>query len=107
MPKPGIPESFKVLIKELQSLALDVRVLDKDGGEIDLKQSFDDDDDIGLTVSDDIDLGDKGVEVESELQDGFDVSMPDLDDVEPEMGDDLFADFEMDLGDLPDDDDNF
>ncbi|MBS4785799.1 MAG: DNA-directed RNA polymerase subunit beta [Clostridiales bacterium] len=107
VPKPGIPESFKVLIKELQSLALDVRVLDKDGGEIDLKQSFDDDDDIGLTVSDDIDLGDKGVEVESELQDGFDVSMPDLDDVEPEMGDDLFADFEMDLGDLPDDDDNF
>ena len=45
MPKPGIPEPFKVLIKELQSLALDVRVLDKEGNEIDLKQSFDDDDD--------------------------------------------------------------
>ena len=40
VPKPGIPESFKVLIKELQSLALDVRVLDKEGNEIDLKQSF-------------------------------------------------------------------
>ena len=43
MPKPGIPESFKVLIKEMQSLGLDVRVLDEDHQEIDLKQSFDDD----------------------------------------------------------------
>ena len=43
VPKPGIPESFKVLIKEMQSLGLDVRVLDEDGQEIDLKQSFDDD----------------------------------------------------------------
>ena len=43
IPTPGIPESFKVLIKELQSLALDVRVLDKDDNEIDLKQDFDDD----------------------------------------------------------------
>ena len=48
IPKPGVPESFKVLIKELQSLGLDIKVLDKVGEEIDLKQSFDDDDDIGL-----------------------------------------------------------
>ena len=41
IPKPGIPESFKVLIKELQSLALDVRVLDEEGEEIDLKQDLD------------------------------------------------------------------
>ena len=41
IPTPGIPESFKVLIKELQSLALDVRVLDADGNEIDLKQDLD------------------------------------------------------------------
>ncbi|MBE6789041.1 MAG: DNA-directed RNA polymerase subunit beta [Ruminococcaceae bacterium] len=44
VPTPGIPESFKVLIKELQSLGLDVKVLDKEGEEIDLKQNFDDDD---------------------------------------------------------------
>ena len=43
IPTPGIPESFKVLIKELQSLALDVKVLDEDKNEIDLKQHFDDD----------------------------------------------------------------
>ncbi len=52
VPKPGIPESFKVLIKELQSLGLDVRVLDKDNQEIDLKQNFDGDD-IGYVMSDD------------------------------------------------------
>ncbi len=53
IPKPGIPESFKVLIKELQSLGLDVKVLDKDDEEIDLKQNFDDDDDIGFKPSED------------------------------------------------------
>jgi len=50
VPKPGVPESFKVLIKELQSLGLDVKVLDKFDEEIDLKQTFEDDDDIGLPV---------------------------------------------------------
>ena len=44
IPKPGVPESFKVLIKELQALALDVRVLDEDGEEIDIKNGFDNDD---------------------------------------------------------------
>ncbi len=43
IPEPGIPESFKVLVKELQSLCLDVRVLDKDGAEIELKEDDDDD----------------------------------------------------------------
>ena len=51
VPKAGIPESFRVLIKELQSLSLDVSVLDSHGDEIDLKQKFDDDDDIGLSAS--------------------------------------------------------
>ncbi|MBQ7958194.1 MAG: DNA-directed RNA polymerase subunit beta, partial [Oscillospiraceae bacterium] len=46
VPKPGVPESFKVLIKELQSLCLDVRVLDANDEEIDLKQTFDDDEDL-------------------------------------------------------------
>ncbi len=51
VPKPGVPESFKVLIKELQSLGLDVKVLDQAGEEIDLKQTFEDDDDVvGIPV---------------------------------------------------------
>ncbi len=45
IPQPGVPESFKVLIKELQSLALDVKVLDSDGNEVILKECIDDDDD--------------------------------------------------------------
>ncbi|MBD4338941.1 hypothetical protein GUH15_23385, partial [Xanthomonas citri pv. citri] len=39
LPQPGIPESFKVLLKELQSLALDVRVLDQDNNEVQLLES--------------------------------------------------------------------
>ncbi len=46
VPQAGIPEAFKVMVKELQSLALDVRVLDADQNEIDLTQSFDDDIDV-------------------------------------------------------------
>ena len=41
IPEPGIPESFKVLLKELQSLALDVRVLDQDDNEVKLLESAD------------------------------------------------------------------
>ena len=44
IPEPGVPESFKVLVKELQALCLDVRVLDKDGNEIELKDEEEDDD---------------------------------------------------------------
>ena len=43
VPKPGVPESFKVLVKELQALCLDIQVLDKDGNVIELK---DDDDEM-------------------------------------------------------------
>ena len=39
IPEPGIPESFKVLLKELQALALDVRVLDADNNEVEIKES--------------------------------------------------------------------
>ncbi|HAS74605.1 MAG TPA: DNA-directed RNA polymerase subunit beta, partial [Clostridiales bacterium UBA8960] len=44
IPEPGIPESFKVLIKELQALALDVKVLRDDAGEIEIELVDDDDD---------------------------------------------------------------
>jgi DNA-directed RNA polymerase subunit beta len=42
IPTPGVPESFKVLVKELQSLCLDMKVLDADGNEIDLRNEEDD-----------------------------------------------------------------
>lgn len=44
IPEPGVPESFKVLVKELQSLALDVKVLSEEDAEIEIKESVDDDD---------------------------------------------------------------
>ena len=48
VPKSGIPESFKVLVKELQALALDVTVYDDENVEIDLKQDYDDEEDAGF-----------------------------------------------------------
>ncbi|MDK2802110.1 MAG: DNA-directed RNA polymerase subunit beta [Oscillospiraceae bacterium] len=72
VPKPGIPESFKVLIKELQSLCLDVRVLDKYENEIDLKQSFEDYEEMGFKPVEDAEeiLKEPSVEVAEELE-GF------------------------------------
>ena len=43
IPKPGVPESFKVLVKELQALCLDIRVLDANGDEIELKEEEEED----------------------------------------------------------------
>ena len=79
IPQPGVPESFKVLIKELQSLCLDVRILDKDGSEIELKD--DDDDDFIPDMKDEIYQSDDD-EIESE---GFSIE----DVPEDELGADL------------------
>ena len=46
IPAPGVPESFKVLVKELQALGLDIRTLDKDGNEVLLSNVYNDDDDV-------------------------------------------------------------
>ena len=98
VPQPGIPESFKVLIKELQSLALDVKVLDENEEEIDLKQTFDDDDDMGLQRIDDEAFSD--VEVEDDLA-GFGVEDAPEDDLELDDEGGQNADFGLDdiLGD--------
>lgn len=74
VPRPGIPEAFKVLIKEVQSLGLDIRVMDKNNQEIDMKQTFEDDDNMGLTPVDDSLT--EGTEVASEFEDGFDIQHP-------------------------------
>ena len=94
IPTPGIPESFKVLIKELQALGLDVKVLDENDEEIDLKQTFDDD--MGLeedggalderNVADDLEGyslededGEAILDEEEEEDDGFGDEMEDED----------------------------
>ncbi len=94
VPKPGVPEGFRVLIKELQSLCLDVRVLDILNQEIDLKQSFDDEDDITPQIVDDPDDADIiGLSDESEYDSILDIDDDDLDD------DDFGADFDDDFDD--------
>ncbi len=50
IPEPGVPESFKVLLKELQSLALDIRVLREDQTEVEIKESIDDVDDLNVNI---------------------------------------------------------
>ena len=92
IPKPGVPESFKVLIKELQSLGLDVKVLDRNNEEIDLKQNFDDDDDMGFTPSDD--LFDEPTVEDGEL-DGYSTEEHEDDDLFD--GDDFPSDGDDDL----------
>ena len=79
IPKPGVPESFKVLIKELQSLGLDVRVLDKDNNEIDLRQNFDDE--VVLPVVDNTEFDDAFSSVnDAEDADGWTVTDEDSKD---------------------------
>ena len=113
IPTPGVPESFKVLVKELQALALDVRVLDKNGEEIELSTIGEDEPEqpvyVGNTYRDeerdeymnasvvndigddrdayDSDDDDDGFAEESETEDdGFSVG----------MGDELYSDFTSD-----------
>ena len=94
IPSPGIPESFRVMLKELQSLGLDIVVQDKEGNAVDMRQEFDDDD--SSFENNDYDLGDN-VMVESELQDDYSVKDADEgfdDDLDEDAGptaDDLAA----------------
>ncbi|MBQ5764703.1 MAG: DNA-directed RNA polymerase subunit beta [Clostridia bacterium] len=95
VPEPGIPESFKVLIKELQSLALDVKVLDKDENEIDLKQTFDDDefDFVPVSAPEDDVVFDEQTVAEENSFDGYALQDENGEDI-IEQNDDDFADEE-------------
>ena len=69
VPEPGVPESFKVLVKELQSLCLDIRVMDENGNEIELKEDEDDDEivyssDDSAYVTDENEVLDSGYNVD-------------------------------------------
>ncbi len=85
IPEPGVPESFKVLLKELQSLALDIRVLREDQTEVEIKEYVDDSDDLNVRIDgyerDDDDAPSRSVET--------------LDPLAVENGDaDIFGDFD-------------
>ena len=94
IPTPGVPESFKVLIKELQSLGLDMRVLDKENHEVRIKESSEEDDGRPRSITQD-EIGESVMESE----DGREVSAFKNSDDDPE--DDYYDgyDKEDDLGD--------
>ncbi|MDD3840698.1 MAG: DNA-directed RNA polymerase subunit beta [Clostridia bacterium] len=97
IPEPGVPESFKVLIKELQSLALDVKVLSEEQDEIEIKESVDDD------------LGDLSVNIEgneeSETKADKEAADKSEDDDQADSGQDFDIDEELEDLDLEDIDD--
>ena len=105
IPEPGVPESFKVLIKELQSLGLDVKVLTEELEEIEIKESVDDEVE-ELTVNiegteDGIPLADYSEYTEDEVtedeEDDFDInSIADPVSIEEPTEEDLFTDEEFD-----------
>ena len=92
IPKPGVPESFKVLSKELQSLALDINVLSKDGEVIELDESYDDDGYENIVrndepvVSDDKEFADAGFGFEDDEGNPEDVDFEEV--FEPDIVDD-------------------
>ena len=78
IPEPGVPESFKVLLKELQSIGLDVKILNEDQEEVVMKE-LDDEDEVVET----------GIE---EVMDGSAVETDDVTVVEPEVEEEAPAD---------------
>ena len=94
IPAPGVPESFKVLLKELQSLALDIRVLDTEKNEIIIREL--DDDDLDETPTNErLELEEEADETAADETPAADESL----DVDFNLEDDDLDDFTMDLGD--------
>lgn len=94
IPEPGVPESFKVLVKELQSLGLDVRLYSEDNQELELKENIDE----GIEYNPEKDskiLAEDEVLEENDLKDGYGEESSQEDDEPEEESDELF----QDLGD--------
>ena len=81
IPRSGVPESFRVLVKELQALALDVRILDADGESIDIDASLDDDDIIprDSEIVKTMEEGDAPIDFEEDLEDDMLIEGEDID----------------------------
>lgn len=117
VPEPGIPESFKVLMKELQSLALDVKVFSEELEEIEIKESVDDDLeelDVNIEGREDetFEVAEQGYDETGEfVDDDFSVdldieTLDNADELDEEAVDDLFAAEDDEEDDFLDDDDD-
>jgi DNA-directed RNA polymerase subunit beta len=101
IPEPGVPESFKVLIKELQALCLDVKVLNDDNQEIKLKESVDEDaDELEVNIEGtENQPGDKEEKEDKEKEDSEDSNEYDdlrEEDVEPDLEELSLDDLDLD-----------
>ena len=110
IPEPGVPESFKVLVKELQSLGLDIRLYTKDDKELELKENIEDGIDFNIddkkaiddTIVNEDEIKDGYIEADEETEDGADsdelFSAIDDDESfdEDDMSDDLMIDDSFD-----------
>ncbi len=96
IPQPGVPEAFKVLVKELQSLCLDIRVLDKEGNEVRLAE-YDEENQIAPTLVTDDMLGDLVVN-DDDWNDSYVEKDEDGEDVEAEFDDDDSDDYDDENG---------
>ena len=107
IPEPGIPESFKVLLKELQSLGLDVKVYDENQNEVELKESVDyTETDFRVEMEGD-NKYDNREGLEGYQQKEFDAESGDLVDAEDDYDEDDFSDDDYDDGDDDSFDDDF
>ncbi|NLK97767.1 MAG: DNA-directed RNA polymerase subunit beta [Epulopiscium sp.] len=102
IPEPGVPESFKVLLKELQSLALDVKVLMEDQTEVEIRESIDDIDELNVNI--------EGTEDGQDYSTGYSslrTSEDDEDDLDVDTLDEDFFETSEEVEPLDDDDDVF
>ena len=90
VPTPGVPESFRVLLKELQSLCLNIQVLDKDGNVVDLKEDEDALDTFNLSRMDADDDRHRNVAEDAE----FEASGFEFEDAPEDAGADVDVDFD-------------
>lgn len=106
IPEPGIPESFKVLLKELQSLGLDVKVYDENRNEVELKESVDYTDSDFRVEMEGSGKYDNREKLEGYQQKEFDTASGDLVDAEEdaELDEDDYSDDALDADDGFDDD---
>ena len=95
VPEPGVPESFKVLVKELQSLGLDIKLYSHDNRELELKEDIDEGIDFNLERDKEL-LEQENVIVDDEIDNNY---------IEESSDEDLMEDDEGLFGDLDDDED--
>ena len=90
IPEPGVPESFKVLVKELQALGLDIKLFTENNEELELKEHIEDGVDFEET-DEGKELTNKDVIIDEELEDGYSEEDGEMLDEEDEDSDELFS----------------